>query len=103
MEAADSFGMSVHIRLHGITYRKAVIIIVTAVRAFNLTSSGSQRSDEATDRTTMESGFDFWRGYEASPEHLDWLWGPLSLQYSGYLEFLSGVRAAGARRPLISI
>jgi len=44
----------------------------------------------------MESGFDFWRGYEASPEHLCWLWSPLSLQYSGYLEFLSGVKAAGA-------
>ena len=42
MEAADSFVTSVHIRLHVVTSRKTVIVIVTAVRAFNLTSSGSQ-------------------------------------------------------------
>jgi len=51
MEAADSFGTSVHIKIHGVTSRKTVIIIVTAVRAFNLSSSGNQCRDEATYRT----------------------------------------------------
>jgi len=42
MEAADSFGTSLHIKIHDVTFRKTVVIIVTAVRAFNLSSSGNQ-------------------------------------------------------------
>ena len=74
-----------------------LIFVVAALRALNLISSDNQCSDEAADRTTVESGFDFWRGYEGFlfSRTPDWLRGPLDLQYSGYLEFLSGVKAAG--------